>query len=136
MSSLTFFLMFLHISAYSIRCCLLSPFYTMSRSFVIRARVGDDILDCIDLLLALATLDKLCCIMFVMVTLLCRCNVVLVMFPFYCSQLELDFVRLSHYLCEIYFWRPLGHQCVPFHFYSQFDIALVLLIVILSLFRC
>ena len=44
MSSLAFFLIALHISACSIRC-LLSPFSAISRGFVIRACVGDDILD-------------------------------------------------------------------------------------------
>ena len=59
MSSFVFFLMVLHISAYSIRC-LLSPCPAISRRFVIRARVGDDILDFCGLLVALATLDALC----------------------------------------------------------------------------
>ena len=54
--------MFLHISAYSIRC-LLSPFSAISRRFVIRARVGGDIIDCCGLLIVLATLDALCWIM-------------------------------------------------------------------------
>ena len=58
MSSLTFFLMVLHISAFSIRC-LSSPFSTISCRFVIRVRVGDDILDFSGLLIALATLDAL-----------------------------------------------------------------------------
>ena len=49
--------MVLHISAYSIRC-LSSPFSTISRRFVIRACVGDDILDFSDLLIALATLRR------------------------------------------------------------------------------
>ena len=44
MSSLAFFLMVLHISAYSIRC-LSSQCSTISRRFVIRAHVGDGILD-------------------------------------------------------------------------------------------
>ena len=38
------FLIILHISAYSL-FCLLSPFPSISRRFVIRVRVGDDILD-------------------------------------------------------------------------------------------
>ena len=59
MSSLGFFLMVLHISAYSVRC-LLSPFPAISRRFVIRVRVGDDILGFCGLLIALATLDALC----------------------------------------------------------------------------
>ena len=61
--------MVLHISAYPIRC-LSSPFFTTSRRFGIRARVGDDILDFSDLLIALATLDALCWIMCVMVSLM------------------------------------------------------------------
>ena len=69
MSSLAFFLMVLHISAYSIRC-LLSPFSAISRRFVIRARVGDDILDLCGLLIALDTLDALCWITPVMVSLI------------------------------------------------------------------
>ena len=69
MSSLAFFLMVLHISAYSIRC-LLSPFPAISRPFVIRARVGDDILDFCSLLIALATLDALCWVMSMMVSLM------------------------------------------------------------------
>ena len=69
MSYLAFFLMVLHISAYSIRC-LLSPFPAISRCFVIRARIGDDILDLCGLVIALATLDALCWIMSVMVSLM------------------------------------------------------------------
>ena len=45
--------MVLHTSAYSIRC-LLSPFSTISRRFVIRTRVGDGFLDFCGLLIALA----------------------------------------------------------------------------------
>ena len=55
MSCLAFFLMVLNIFAYSIRC--LSSFPIISRRFVIRALVGDDILDFNGLLIALATLD-------------------------------------------------------------------------------
>ena len=58
MSSLAFVLMVLRISAYSVRC-LVSPFPAISRRFVIRARVGDDMLDLCGLLIALATLDVL-----------------------------------------------------------------------------
>ena len=50
MSSLVFFLTVLHISAYSVRC-LLSPFSAIFRRFVIKARVGDDVLDLYGLLL-------------------------------------------------------------------------------------
>ena len=53
MYSLAFVLMVLYISAYYIRY-LLSPFSAISRRFVIRAHVGDDILDFWGLLIALA----------------------------------------------------------------------------------
>ena len=69
MSSLVFFLIDLHISAYSIRC-LLSPFPAISRRFVTRARVGDGTLDICGLLFALATIDALCWIISVMVSLM------------------------------------------------------------------
>ena len=69
MSSLAFFLKVLHISAYSIRC-LSSAFPNISRRFVIRAFVGDDILDFSGMLIVLATLDALCLIMYVMVSLM------------------------------------------------------------------
>ena len=52
MPSLVFLLMIFYISAYFIRC-LSSPFSTISRRFVTRARVGG-------LLIALATLDAPC----------------------------------------------------------------------------
>ena len=61
--------MVFHISAYSIRY-LSSPFPPISRRFVIRALVGDDILHFCGLLIALAILDALCWIMFVMVSLI------------------------------------------------------------------
>ena len=59
--------MVLHISAHTIRC-LSSPFPTISRCFVIRPRVGDDNLDFSGLLIALATLEALCWIMYMMVS--------------------------------------------------------------------
>ena len=68
MSSHAFFLMVVHISAYTIHS-LSSPFSTISRPFVIRALLDDDILDFCGLLIALATLDALCWIMYVMVSL-------------------------------------------------------------------
>ena len=68
-SSFAFFPIVLHISAYNIRW-LSSPFSTISRHFVIRPRVGDDILDSSRLLIALATLDVICWIMSVMVSLM------------------------------------------------------------------
>ena len=67
MFSLALFLMVLHNSAYSVRC-LSSPFSTISCRYIIRVRVGEDILDFSGLLIALATLDALCWIMSVMVS--------------------------------------------------------------------
>ena len=61
--------MVLHISAYSMRC-LSSPFPNISRRFVIRALVGDDILNFSDLLIALASLGALCWITSVMASLM------------------------------------------------------------------
>ena len=69
MSSLAFFLIVLHVSAYSIRC-LLSPFSSISRRFFIRARVGDIILDLSGLVITLASLDALCWSMYVIVSLM------------------------------------------------------------------
>ena len=69
MSCLDFFLMVWYISAYCIRC-LVSPFTASSRRFVIRAGVGDDILDFYCLVIVLATLDALCWIMAEMVSLM------------------------------------------------------------------
>ena len=67
--SLAFFFTVLHISAYSI-LCLLSPYFTIPRLFDFRARVGDGILDLCGLIIALATVDALCWIMSVMVSLI------------------------------------------------------------------
>ena len=61
--------MVLHISMYCIIRCLLSPFSAISRRFLIRARVGDDILDLCGLLIALASLDAFCWVMSQMVSL-------------------------------------------------------------------
>ena len=58
MSSLDFFLVVLYIFEYSI-LWLLSPFSVISRRFVIRASVGDDILDLCGLLISLGTLALL-----------------------------------------------------------------------------
>ena len=68
----------LRISAYFIGC-LSSPYSTSSRRFAIRARVGNDILYFTGLLIALATLDALCWIMSVMISLIvsmpsCSCS--------------------------------------------------------------
>ena len=69
MSSLAFFLMVFHISAYSISC-LLSQFPAISRRFVIKTRVVDDIFDFFGLLIALAIFEALCWIMSVIVSLM------------------------------------------------------------------
>ena len=61
--------MVLHISAYSIRC-LSSTSPIISRRFVIRAIDGDDYLDFSGLLIDLATLEVLCWIMSVVVSLM------------------------------------------------------------------
>ena len=63
MFSLAFFLMILHISAYSLFNVAV---LTISHRFAIRARVGDGIFDFSGLLIALDILDALCWIMFVM----------------------------------------------------------------------
>ena len=65
MSSIAVFLMVLHISGYSIIYSL-SLFPAISRRFVIRARVDDNILDFCCLLIAFDMLDALCWIMAVM----------------------------------------------------------------------
>ena len=62
MPSLVFLLMIFYISAYFIRC-LSSPFSTISRRFVTRARVGG-------LLIALATIDTPCWNVSLMVSLM------------------------------------------------------------------
>ena len=64
-SCLAFFLIALHISAYTIRC-LSSTFSTICCRFVIKARVGDDILYLTGLLIAIAALGPLYWIMFLM----------------------------------------------------------------------
>ena len=96
--------------------CLLSPFPAISRHFVIRARVGDDILDLCGLLIALAILDALCWIMSVMVSLMVSMSSSSV------SQFQLEFDLLS-YSCGIYSWWRLRQNCLPFNVYVQFDVA-------------
>ena len=110
MSSLGFFLMVLHISAFSVHC-LSSTFSTISHRFVIMACVDDDLLDFSGLLIALATLDAHCSIVSVMVSL---------MVP----------MSSSTYVVSIWFlnssWNPMlidhicvastfCYQCVPFN---------------------
>ena len=111
MSCFAFFLMVLHISAYSIRC-LLSPFPAISR-------IGDDILDLCGLLIALATLDAFCWIMSVMVSLMVSmssssCSV---------SNRFLNSSWNSIFFDPIRVASILGHQCFPFHLYVQFDVV-------------
>ena len=117
MSYLAFFLV-LHISAYSIRC-LLSPFPAISRCFVIRARVGDDILDLCGLLIALATFDALCWIMSVMVLLMVSIS------SSSCSVANrfLNSSWNSIFFDPISIASTLGRHFFPFHLYVQFDVA-------------
>ena len=68
MSSFAFFFMVLHISAFSLLLSL--PFPAISRRFVVRTHVGDDIIDLSGLVIVLATLDALCWIMYVMVSMM------------------------------------------------------------------
>ena len=71
MSSIAFFLIVLHISAYFIRY-LSSPFSTISRRFVIRARVGGDIFDFSGVLIDLAIFDApYCCKVILSINILC-----------------------------------------------------------------
>ena len=69
MSSLAFFLIILDIYVYSIRC-LLSPIPAILRRFATRAVFVMIIIDFCGLLIALATIDALCWIMSVMVSLM------------------------------------------------------------------
>ena len=64
-----FVLIFLNISAYSVRC-LLWPFSTITRDLVNRARVGDNILHFSVLVVALATFVARCWVMSVMLLLM------------------------------------------------------------------
>ena len=121
MSSLAFYLMVLHISAYSVRC-LSSPFSTISRRFVIRTCVGDDILDFSGLLIALATLDTLCWIMSVVVFSWCRCRLFRVVSRIGFSirvGIRSSFILFVWYLFLVASWSSI----FPFHLYIQFDVA-------------
>ena len=91
MSSFAFVLMVLHISAYSTRYLSL-PFSTISRRFGIRARVSDNRLDFSGLLIALTTLDALCWIKSVMVSLMVSMSSIARSVSF--SQFELEFELL------------------------------------------
>ena len=121
MSSLAFYLMVLHISAYSVRC-LSSPFSTISRRFVIRTCVGDDILDFSGLLIALATLDTLCWIMSVVVFSWCRCRLFRVVSRIGFSirvGIRSSFILFVWYLFLVASWSSI----FPFHLYIQFDLV-------------
>ena len=122
MSSLAFFLMVLQNCAYYI-ICLLSPFPAISLRFVIKVRVGDDILDFLGLLIALSTLDALCWIMSVMVSLIesmssGSCSV---------SNRFLNSSWNSIFFDPIRVTSTLGHTFFPnlfsFHLYVKFDVA-------------
>ena len=120
-SSFAFFLMVLHISAYSIRC-LSSPFSIISRRFVIRARVGDDIFDVCGLLNALATLDALCWIMYVMVALMVSMSINSCSVSnrfFNSSWNSFFFDPIVWHLLLVASWSSM----FPFHLYVQFDVA-------------
>ena len=122
MSSLAFFLMVLHISTYS-NCCLSSSFSTISRRFVMRVRVDDAILDISGLLIALATLDALCLILSVVVSLMVSMS---------SSSCNLS-NRFLNSSWNLIFFDPiyvsstpggfLGIKCFPFHLYIQFYVA-------------
>ena len=126
MFTLAFFLMVMHISAYSIRC-LSSQLPTISRRFFIRSLVGNDILDFKGLLIALPTLDALCWIVSVMVSL----NVSMLSSSCSVSKRFLNSSCNSIFgpICVVSTFGghqclPFGgHQCLPFHLYVQFDIA-------------
>ena len=122
MSSIAFFLMVLHISAYSILCSL-SLFSAISRRVVIRARVGDDILDLCCLLIAFVTLDMLCWIMAEMASLMVSMpsNSCTVSNPFLNSSwnsIFFDHIRMTSTLSALFVII-----FVPFHLYVQFDVA-------------
>ena len=112
MSYLAFFLMVLHISTYSI-ICLLSPFFAISRRFVIRARVGDDVLDFCGLLIALATLDALSGVMSVMVSRMVS------MSSRYCSVSN----RFLNSSWNSIFYDCICHSLFPFYVHAQFNVA-------------
>ena len=124
MSSLAFFLMVLHISAYSVRC-ISSPFSTISRRFITRARVGDDILD-VDfsgLFITLATLDALCWIMSMMVLLMVSmssssCGVSNRLLNSSWNAIFFDPISVASTLGGL-----LVINCFPFQPYVQFDVA-------------
>ena len=124
MSSRAFFLMVLHISAYSI-CCLLSPFCAISRRFVIRARVGDDIIDLCGLITVLATLDAFSRIMSVMISLMMSVsmstNSCSISNRFINSSWNLFF--FDHILVTSTLGGLLVVMFFHFHLYVQFDVA-------------
>ena len=104
------------LSAYSIPCRA-SLFPTISRRFVFKARVGDDFSD---LLIALATLDAPCWIMFLMVSPIVSmsstsCGV---------SNCFLNSNWNSIFVYPNYVASTLGgyHFC-PFHLYVLFDVV-------------
>ena len=120
MPFLAFFLMVWHSSAYSIRC-LSSPFSTISRLFDTRVRVGDGILDFSGLLIALATLDALCCIVSGMVLLnvsmsSSSCNVSNRFLNSSWNSIVFDLICVAS-------WWPLCQKCFPFPPLRPFDVA-------------
>ena len=110
--------MVLHISAYY-ALYISSPFSTISRRFVIRNRVGDDIFDFSCLLIAVATFDALCWIMPVMVSLMTSLS---------SSSCTASNRFLNSSWNSIFFYpicaaSTVGHQWFPFHLCVQFDVA-------------
>ena len=113
--------MVLPMSAFSIRC-LLTPCSEMFRRFVNRARVGDEILDLCRLLIALAILDALCWIIYVMDSLMVSIS------SSYCSvsnrflNSSWNSTSLILFLWHLLFVASWSY-IFPFYFYVQYDVA-------------
>ena len=121
MFSFAFFLMVLQIFANSNRY-LSSLFPTISRHFAIKTCVGDDILDFNGLLIALATLEALCWITSVVVSLMMRCRLVLVVSRIGFSirdGIRSSLILFVWHLLLVTSWSSM----FPFHLYVQFDVA-------------
>ena len=81
----------------------MSPFSAISRRFVIKVHVGDDILDFCGLLIALATLDALCWIMSTMLSLMVSmssssCSVSNRFINSSWNSIFFDYIRVAHTL--------------------------------------
>ena len=121
MSYLTFVLVVLHISVYSIRC-LSSPFSTNSLGFVIMASISDDILEFSSLLIALAIHARFVGSCMWCFRSWCRCYLVLVV-----SRIGFSVrlgIRSSVVLFVWYvFLVASGSLLFHFHLYVQFNVA-------------